>query len=113
MTIVAPDSLQSYALPGLQHRTLASTIALEVWSQSLAAGASTPPHYHQCEEVVVVQRGSGNVICDGQSRSFGRGGALIFSAHEVHQIVNSGSEEMVLLAALSESPARVFTPAGL
>jgi uncharacterized cupin superfamily protein len=116
MTILQRDSLRSFTLPGLQHRTLASTAqglsALEVWWQTLAPGGSTPPHYHECEEVVVIQRGSGQAVSNGQSRSFGPGVALIFTPREVHQIVNSGAEDMVLLAALSECPARVFSPSG-
>ena len=116
MTIVQADSVQSFALPGLQHRTLAGSSnglsAVEVWSQTLSPGASTPPHYHECEEVVLIERGSGEAISGGQSRPFGTGATLIFAPREVHQIINSGSEEMALVATLSESPARVFTPAG-
>ena len=116
MTIVEFASLSSYALPGLQHRTLAQTAhglsRLEVWSQKRPPGAATPPHYHKCEEAVVIEQGSGQAISGGQALSFGAGTTLVFVPGEVHQIVNGDSGEMVLLAALSESPARVFTPDG-
>jgi mannose-6-phosphate isomerase-like protein (cupin superfamily) len=67
---------------------------------------------HQCKEAVRIDQGSGQVACGEQSQPFGPGSILVFGPGEVHQIVNGDKEEIVLLAALSESPARVFAPDG-
>jgi mannose-6-phosphate isomerase-like protein (cupin superfamily) len=107
---------QVFTLPGLRHQALAgasdSLAGREVWSQSLDPGAARPPHYHECEEVVVIQSGRGQLIIDGEASAFGPGTTLIVAARVVHQIVNTGESEMTLLAALSETPARVFMPDG-
>jgi oxalate decarboxylase/phosphoglucose isomerase-like protein (cupin superfamily) len=43
---------------------------------------------------------------------FGPGTTLVIPPRVLHQIVNGGDEEMFLVAALSETPARVFAPDG-
>ena len=47
-------------LPGIEHLTLAGgeqgLSGLSVWRQSMAPGSATPPHQHDCEEVVLVAR---------------------------------------------------------
>jgi len=37
---------------------------------------------------------------------------LVATPKVVHQITNSGNEQMLLLAAFSETPARAFSPNG-
>lgn len=105
-----------FTLPGLRHQTLAGVAdglaRLEVWSQSLDPGAVTPPHYHECEEVVVIHSGRGQLVIDGKATAFGPGTTLTVAARVVHQVMNTGDSDMTLLAVLSETPARVFTPDG-
>lgn len=116
MPVFVNSSRPVFALPGLRHRTLAAgadgLARLEVWSQSLDAGAATPPHYHDCEEVVVIHSGRGQLLTVGGTTPFGPGTTLTVPPRVVHQIVNTGDSEMTLLAVLSETPARVFTPDG-
>lgn len=116
MPIITNSSRRVFALPGLEHQTLAGASdglkRLEFWMQTLAPGAETPVHYHECEEVVVVHRGSGHTTIAGETRPFGPGTTLVIQPKVVHQIVNRGADSMFLVAALSETPARVFTPAG-
>ena len=40
------------------------------------------------------------------------GTTLVATPKVVHQITNSGNEQMLLLAAFSETPARAFSPNG-
>ena len=116
MAIIANDSRQVFEIPGIRHQTLASQAdgleQLELWMQTLAPGAETPMHYHECEEVVVVHRGSGRAVVADKTVPFGPGTTLVIPPKVMHQIVNGGEEEMFLVAALSETPARVFAPDG-
>ena len=105
-----------FSLPGLLHQTLAGRAdglgRLEVWYQALDSGAATPPHYHHCEEVLLIQTGRGQLVVAGEASPFGPGTTLTVAARVLHQIVNTGDSEMTLFAVLSETPARVFTPDG-
>jgi mannose-6-phosphate isomerase-like protein (cupin superfamily) len=116
MPIIDNSSRKVFTLPGLKHQTLASGADqlghLEVWMQTLEPGAATPPHYHECEEVVVVLRGSGRLTIAGKSAEFGPGTTLVVAPKTIHQIFSNAGEEMFLIAGLSETPARVFAPDG-
>ncbi|MBW2386669.1 MAG: cupin domain-containing protein [Deltaproteobacteria bacterium] len=116
MAVVANDARQVFEIPGIRHQTLASRAdgleGLEVWMQTLAPGAATPVHYHECEEVIVVHRGSGHAVIGEETIPFGPNTTLVIPEKVIHQLVNGDGEEMFLVAALSETPARVFTPDG-
>jgi mannose-6-phosphate isomerase-like protein (cupin superfamily) len=45
--------------------------------QTLESGAATPPHYHECEEVLVILKGAGQFSIVGESRDFGPGTTLV------------------------------------
>ena len=57
------------SLPGIEHTTLAGrdlgALHISMWSQSLAPGAATPLHRHDCEEVVLIESGRGQLHIDG------------------------------------------------
>ena len=116
MPVFPNSSRHVFTLPGLRHQTLASRSddleRLEVWMQTLEPGAETPIHYHECEEVVVIQKGSGRATIAGSTVEFGPGSTLVIPPRLVHQLVNSGWEEMFAIAALSETPARAFAADG-
>ena len=116
MTIHSNSTLINDMLPGLAHRTLAGPEhglrALEVWSQSIAPGSATPPHRHDCEEVVIVLDGEGTLLMRGEETTFGRGDTVILPVNEVHQIVNNGSHPLRLVAAFGMAPVRVELPDG-
>jgi mannose-6-phosphate isomerase-like protein (cupin superfamily) len=102
--IIANSSRQVFTLPGLKHQTLASGADqlshLEVWMQRLKPGATTPEHYHECEEVIVVLKGAGRLSVGGETSDFGPGTTLVCPPRSVHQLINSGTEEMLLIAGL-------------
>jgi quercetin dioxygenase-like cupin family protein len=111
MAIVNNEALKNYCLPGLNHRTLAGPEHglknLEIWAQTIEAGAGTPVHRHACEEAIVILEGNGTLTINGEESRFGTNSTLIIPADAVHQIVNSGSTRMVLIAALSMAPVKV------
>ena len=111
MAVVSNATLQEFNLPGLNHRTLAGPEhgmkSLEVWGQTIEAGAATPVHRHACEEAIVILEGSGTLTIEGQDTAFGPNSTLIIPADVIHQIVNTGNTKMVLIAALSAAPVQV------
>lgn len=116
MTVVENASRAHFTLPGIDHQTLASHLdglrGLEVWLQSLDPRAETPAHYHDCEEVIVVLRGSGRATLGSETITFGPNTTHIVPPGLVHKLTNGSAEPMLLLAALSASPARIFAPDG-
>ena len=116
MNILSHSAIPVYSLPGLQHQTIAGksegTHAMEAWKQALAPGAATPPHFHECEEVIYILQGMGEIAIEGKTVPFAADCTLIFPPRLVHQITNTGAENVRLVAWLSESPARVFLPSG-
>mgnify|MGYP002382414021 CR=1 FL=1 len=80
--------------------------------QTIQPGAGTPVHRHDCEEVIVVLRGAGQVTIAGETLQFGANSTLILPANAVHQLVNTGDEAMFLVAALGMNPVQVQTENG-
>jgi mannose-6-phosphate isomerase-like protein (cupin superfamily) len=111
MPIINNDSLPSFDLPGLMHRTFAGPEhgmkTLEVWGQVIKPGASTPVHRHVCEEAIVILEGSGVCTINGEEKPFKAHSTLIIPSDAVHQIVNTGNTDMKLVAALGMAPVRV------
>jgi len=111
MPVIDNTSVKTFSLPGLNHQTFAGPEHglknLEVWGQVIEAGAGTPVHRHACEEAIVVLEGFGTLTVNGQESRFGPNSTLIIPADAVHQIVNSGTARMVIVAALSMAPVQV------
>ena len=116
MYVIPLHAQPESALPGLAHRTLAGQAqgltSLSIWRQTLEPGGATPPHRHDCEEVVVVEHGSGRLLIGGEAHAFEAGCALVVPRNADHQIVNSGSEPLTLTAAFSMTPVAVHLPDG-
>jgi quercetin dioxygenase-like cupin family protein len=101
-------------IPGLAHATWAGSAEgleqLSVWRQTIAPAASTPPHSHDCDEVVLCQTGSGEVHVGGEVHRFGPASTLILRRNQLHRIVNTGSEPLEILGVFGASPVNVFLP---
>lgn len=108
--------IESVTLPGIVHRTLAGPRdgmkSMEVWMQTVAPGAGTPMHRHDCEEVIVVLRGSGICEVEGVTEPFGPGSTIVVPPNAVHRIANTGTDEMHLVAGLGAAPVVVEAPDG-
>ncbi|HVY65479.1 MAG TPA: cupin domain-containing protein [Gammaproteobacteria bacterium] len=112
----AANALPPSALPGIAHRTLArrgdGLDRMSVWKQTMTPGNSTPPHHHDCDEVVVVLAGQGTLLIEGQSLPFQAGDTLLLPAGRDHQIVNTGDRDVVTVAAFAASPVATALPGG-
>ncbi|MGH8742153.1 MAG: cupin domain-containing protein, partial [Burkholderiales bacterium] len=85
---------------------------LSVWRQSMAPGCSTPLHQHDCEEVVLVVEGAGELHIGGRKIAFGPDTTLVLPPNVPHQIFNTGSVPLKTLAAFSATPVGTFLPDG-
>lgn len=116
MGIFKNSELETLELPGLRHQTIGGhkqgVKSMEVWVQTMAPGAATPVHRHECEEVILVLSGSGTCTVGDETFSFGPDSTLVLESDTVHQIVNTSDEEMKLVAALGMAPVRVKTGDG-
>ena len=112
----ASIALPASPIPGIAHRTLArhgdGLDALSVWKQTMAPGSATPPHRHDCDEVVVVLAGAGTLTIDGEALPFRAGDTLVLPAERDHQIVNTGTEDVVTVATFAASPVATSLPDG-
>lgn len=110
------SELSHATLPGIDHTTLANAELgarqISLWRQTLAPGAATPPHRHDCEEVVLVEAGRGSLLIDGGMVEFGPDSTLVLPAGRDHQIVNSGDAPLHLLAAFPQTPVKTLLPDG-
>jgi mannose-6-phosphate isomerase-like protein (cupin superfamily) len=116
MQVIDNTRRERAKLPGIEHLTLAggaqSLKRLSVWRQTMAQGSATPVHQHDCEEVVLVLEGSGEVRWDGGSLSFGPDSTLVIPPRVAHEIVNTGAVPLVTVAAFSATPVGTFLPDG-
>ena len=116
MYVIAHALLDSGSIPGIEHRTLAGRAQglqhLSLWRQSIAAGGATPPHRHDCEEVVVVLAGRGRLEIGGVAHRFGPDTTLIIPAGVNHQIFSDGPEPLECIAAFAATPVGVVLPDG-
>ncbi|NQV21536.1 MAG: cupin domain-containing protein [Rhodospirillales bacterium] len=116
MTVKDNSAIEFHNLPGLAHQTLAGPKdgldGMEVWMQTISAGSATPVHRHDCEEVIVVLKGSGTCMIDGETTGFGPNSTLVLPSNAVHQICNTGDDDMFIVATLGMAPVRVETADG-
>lgn len=116
MTVLSHDEAESFRLPGLEHRTLASlahgTYTMELWRQTLAPGAVTPWHRHACEEAIVILAGRGECRMHGRVESFSADTTLIVESDAVHQLANTGDSPLELIAVLGMTPVTVLDANG-
>src|SRR5688572_4102317 len=116
MLVIENRRIDKSELPGIEHQTLAGAAqklaGLSVWRQSMAPGSATPDHQHDCEEVVLVLSGSGEVRANGSAIPFGPDTTLVLPPRVAHQIVNTGDAPLVTVAMFSATPVATFMPDG-
>lgn len=117
MMIVIPQARpEAECIPGVAHATWAGDAEgltqLSLWRQTMQPGACTPPHSHDCDEVVLCLAGQGEVHVDGQVHRFGPGSTLVLRRGPVHQIFNTGSQPMETIGIFGSSPVVTRTTEG-
>ncbi len=53
------------------------------------------PHVHAEEEVMVIEKGNGEIFCDGKTTKVGPGSVMFTTPNAPHGIVNTGKEPIV------------------
>lgn len=116
MHVTGQDPMTPAEIPGISHATWASAAAngvrLSVWRQSLAPGAATPPHVHDCDEVVLRLAGRGEAHIGGEIHAFGANQTVSLPRDLPHQLFNVGDAPLELLTAFGDSPVRTRWPDG-
>ncbi|MSR15795.1 MAG: cupin domain-containing protein [Gammaproteobacteria bacterium] len=109
-------ALPKLNLPGLEHQTLAShrdgLKSFEVWRQKIGPHATTPVHCHDCEEVIVILSGQGECRFEDKVLAFKADETLVIPSSVVHQICNTGDQDLNIVATLAMSPVRVRSAEG-
>ena len=104
------------SIPGVAHATWAGgptgSLELSVWRQTLAPGAATPPHRHDCEEVVLCTAGCGELHMAGEVHRFGAESVITIPRGALHQLFNVGPQPLESVAAFAGTPVGVFLPDG-
>ncbi|HPW12484.1 MAG TPA: cupin domain-containing protein [Thermomonas sp.] len=103
------------ALPGIAHATwagIAENVGLSLWRQTVAPGAGTPPHRHDCDEVVLCTAGYGELHIAGQVQRFGPDQTLTLPRGVEHQFFNVGALPLEVLGIFAASPVGTFLPDG-
>lgn len=54
-----------------------------------------PPHTHAEEEVMVIESGTGEIVCDGKTTKIGPGSVMYTTPNAPHGIVNTGTTPIV------------------
>ena len=54
-----------------------------------------PPHRHPEEEVMVIESGEGEIVCDGKTTKIGPGSVMYTTPDAEHGIVNTGDKPIV------------------
>ena len=116
MQVIEQIHPETTPLAGIAHVTWASQAQglkqLSIWRQSMAPGKFTPPHSHDCDEVVLCLGGSGEVHSDGQVRRFGADTTLVLPSGQVHQIFSVGTTPLETLGILASTPVITRSPQG-
>jgi quercetin dioxygenase-like cupin family protein len=78
-----------FILNGITH----AGCPLEAHETTLAPGSQPhPPHHHEHEELILLEKGSVTVTIEGKSTVLGPGSAAFFRSNEEHGMRNTGSE---------------------
>lgn len=116
MTILEQHRPVATPLPGVDHVTWAGTAQglsqLSVWRQRLAPGGATPPHSHDCDEVVLCLAGWGELHTDGQVQRFGPDTTLVLPRGRVHQLFNAGPMPLETIGIFAATPVPTRLPDG-
>lgn len=105
---------ETMPIPGLQHATWAGAdqglTQLSLWRQSVAPGGATPPHRHDCDEIVMCSAGHGELHMAGAVHRFGPDSTITIPRNAMHQIFSVGDEPLEIVAVLAATPVEVRLP---
>jgi len=103
-------------LPGIAHATWAGAddglTQLSVWRQTMQPGAATPPHSHDCDEIVLCLAGWGELHIDGEVRRFGADSTLVLPRGRLHQFFSCGPMPLETIGIFAATPVTTRLPDG-
>jgi quercetin dioxygenase-like cupin family protein len=116
MGVVRAADIPEFELMGNHMRGLATpsrgAAEVAVWRGITEPGATTPPHTHDHEEVLVVLAGSGSASMDGEQVEVSPGDVLIVPPNKVHQLLGPADGEPLDAIAVMPIGTRTFLPDG-
>lgn len=116
MNVIEQTRPEASPIPGVAHSTFAShhdgLTQLSVWRQTLSPGAATPPHRHECDEVVLCLGGWGEVHSAGQVQRFGPDSTVVLPAQRDHQLFNVGPMPLEIIGIFAATPVATCLPDG-
>lgn len=116
MNVIEQTRPETSPIPGVAHATWAGRAdgleQISIWRQTLAPGAATPPHQHDCDEVVLCLAGWGEVHADGEVKRFGADSTIILPRGRDHQLFNTGALPMELVGVFGATPVVARLPDG-
>jgi quercetin dioxygenase-like cupin family protein len=116
MNVIEQGRPVAAGIPGVAHATWAGQDnglrQISLWRQSLEPGAATPPHRHDCDEVVLCQQGEGEVHIDGTVHRFGAAQTIVLPKGSQHQIFNVGAGLLEILGVFGATPVGTYAPDG-
>ncbi|HSW04209.1 cupin domain-containing protein [Aquabacterium sp.] len=116
MYVIEQERPVPAAIAGLHHATWAGRDQglrqLSLWRQTMAPGGATPPHSHDCDEVVLCLAGWGELHVDGQVHRFGADSTLVLPRGSAHQIFNTGALPLEILGIFGATPVGTFANDG-
>lgn len=116
MYVISNQAPAPTDFPGLEHSTLAGNADglrnMSIWQQAITPGSATPPHRHDCEEVVLCSAGEGELHVAGRVERFGANMTVIIPPNADHQIISVGSEPLRIVAVFGMTPVQVHFPDG-
>jgi quercetin dioxygenase-like cupin family protein len=117
MHVIEQQRPEPTPFTGIDHATWAGSAQglhqLSVWRQTLAAGAASPPHSHDCDEVVLCVGGWGEVHLDGNVQRFGADNTVVLPKGSVHQLFNVGPMPLELVGVFGGTPVGTLLPDGV
>ncbi len=116
MQVIEQTRPEPTPIPGVAHVTWAGRAEglsqLSVWRQTLAPGGATPPHRHDCDEVVLCLAGWGEVHSNGRVLRFGADSTVVLPRGQVHQLFNVGPLPLETLGLFAATPVPTHLPDG-
>ncbi len=116
MKVVCNEPLTPSPFAGIRHATLTGSRQglshLSLWKQVIDPGCATPPHRHDCEEVVLCESGRGALLYGAQRLAFGPDTTVCIPRNELHQLVNDDDQPLHITAVFSRSPVEAYFPDG-
>ena len=116
MNVIEQSRTAATPIPCVAHATWAGAAdglaQLSVWRQTLAPGAATPPHRHDCDEVVLCLSGRGEVHSGGEVQRFGADCTVVLPRDRDHQIFNVGAQPMEIVGVFGATPVLTRLPDG-